>query len=45
MAISVSTTTGNREMCVCVLERKKCHGSEKLSGGQASVISSVLGKP
>jgi hypothetical protein len=45
MTISVSTTTGNREMCVYVLERKWCHGSGKLSGGQASVISIVLGKP
>jgi hypothetical protein len=32
-------------MCVYVLERKWCHGSWKLSGGQASVISNVLGKP
>jgi hypothetical protein len=30
---------------VYVLERKSCHGSGKLSGGQASVISIVLGKP
>jgi hypothetical protein len=45
MTISVSTTTGNREMGVYVLERKWCHGSGKLSGGQVSVISIVLGKP
>jgi hypothetical protein len=45
MTISVSTTTGNREMCVYVLERKWYHGSGKLSGGQASVTSIVLGKP
>jgi hypothetical protein len=45
MVISVSTTTGNKEMCVYVLERKSCHRSGKLSGGQASVISIVLGKP
>jgi hypothetical protein len=44
MTISVSTTTENRETCVYVLERKWCHGSGKLSGGQASVISNVLGK-
>jgi hypothetical protein len=45
MTISVSTTTGNGEMCVYVLKRKRYHGSGKLSGGQASVTSIVLGKP
>jgi hypothetical protein len=34
MTISVFTTSVNREICVCVsLEKKMCHGSEKLSGG------------
>jgi hypothetical protein len=45
MTISVSTTTGNREMRVYVLERKWYHGSGKFSGSQASVTSFVLGKP
>jgi hypothetical protein len=33
MTISVSTTTGHKEMCVYVLERKWYHESGKLSGG------------
>jgi hypothetical protein len=45
MTISVSTTTGNREMCVYVPKGKWYHGSRKLSGGQVSVTSIVLGKP
>jgi hypothetical protein len=44
MTISVSTTTRNREMCVYVLEGRWYHVSGKLSGGQASVTSIVLGK-